>query len=251
MSHTMILTGASRGIGAAVAEIYLSKSQSNNLVAIARSESALNSLKEKYGDRVKTVAGDVSDEKVATEAVEKALEFGSIDSVVANAGVLDPVDTVAKADIAKWKQLFDINFFSVVGLITKALPHLKKSNGRFVAVSSGASTNSYYGWGAYGASKAAVNHLVQTLVAEDKEVNAISIAPGVVDTSMQEDIRNKFGANMTPESLKKFVDLHENKGLLPAEVPANLLVNLATKGWGSSLNGGYYRIGEDALKEFS
>lgn len=210
----------------------------------------MNDLKEKYGDRVKTVAGDITDEKVVLEAVEKALEFGSIDSVVANAGVLDPVDTVAKADVAKWKKLFDINFFSVVDLATKTLPHLKKSKGRFVAVLSGALTSSYYGWGAYGASKSALNHLIQTLVAEDKEVNAISIAPGVVDTNMQEDIREKFGANMTPESLQKFIDLHKNKGLLPAEVPASLLVNLAVKGWGLDLNGGYYRIGQDALKEF-
>ncbi|GBL48832.1 hypothetical protein ACI3LY_001026 [Candidozyma auris] len=246
----MILTGASRGIGGAAAEIYLSQSTSHNLVAIARSSESLNALKEKYGDRVKTVTGDISDERVASEAIEKALEFGSIDSVVANAGVLDPVNTVAKADVAKWRNLFDINFFSVVDLFQKALPHVKESNGRFVAVSSGASTKSYYAWGAYGASKAALNHLVQTMVAEDPQVNAISVAPGVVDTNMQEDIRTKFGANMTPESLQRFIDFHKNKELLPPEVPANLLVNLAVKGWGKNLNGGYHRIGEEALKEF-
>ncbi|QEL59904.1 hypothetical protein SBP28_001931 [Candidozyma auris] len=178
----MILTGASRGIGGAAAEIYLSQSTSHNLVAIARSSESLNALKEKYGDR--------------------------------------------------------------------ALPHVKESNGRFVAVSSGASTKSYYAWGAYGASKAALNHLVQTMVAEDPQVNAISVAPGVVDTNMQEDIRTKFGANMTPESLQRFIDFHKNKELLPPEVPANLLVNLAVKGWGKNLNGGYHRIGEEALKEF-
>lgn len=207
-------------------------------------------MKEKYGDRVKTVTGDISDERVASKAIEKALEFGSIDSVVANAGVLDPVNTVAKADVAKWRNLFDINFFSVVDLFQKALPHVKESNGRFVAVLSGALTKSYYAWGAYGASKAALNHLVQTMVAEDPQVNAISVAPGVVDTNMQEDIRTKFGANMTPESLQRFIDFHKNKELLPPEVPANLLVNLAVKGWGKNLNGGYHRIGEEALKEF-
>lgn len=220
------------------------------MVAIARSKGSLEALKKKYQDRVKIVTGDVSDESVSEQAIAKALEFGAIDSVVANAGVLDPVDPITKADVAKWKTLFDINFFSVVTLVSKALPHLKKSNGRFVAVLSGALTKSYYGWGAYGASKAALNHFVQSVVAEDSQINAISIAPGVVDTSMQEDIRNKFGQNMTPESLQRFKDLHENKGLLAAEVPANLLVNLALKGWGSSLNGGYYRIGEDALREF-
>lgn len=221
------------------------------MVAIARTPDFLHTLVEKFGaDRVVAVVGDVADTETAQKAVNLAISnFGSVDSIVANAGVLDPVDAIAKADVAKWKALFDVNFFSVVELVQIALPHLKKSHGNFVAVLSGASTKPYYGWAAYGASKAALNHFVQSISAENDDVSAISVAPGVVDTSMQKDIREKFGAHMTPESLERFVDLHKNKGLLPVEVPALLYVNLAVKGWPKEMNGGYFRLGEEALRE--
>lgn len=198
------------------------------------------------------VVGDVTDAAVSAKAVNVAVEkFGGVDSVVANAGVLDPVDAVAKADTEKWRTLFDINLFSVVELVKQALSHLKKSNGRVVAVSSGASTKPYYGWAAYGASKAALNHYIELVAAENEDVQAISVAPGVVATEMQKDIREKFGVNMTPESLQRFLDLHESGQLLPPEVPAQVYVNLAVRGWPKDLNGHYYRVGEDALKEYA
>lgn len=203
-----------------------------------------------YGDRVKTVSGDVSDPAVVKEAIEKALEFGSLDSVVANAGVLDPVAPIADADVEKWKNLFNINFFSVVELIKQALPHLKKSGGKIVAVSSGALTHSYDAWGAYGSSKAALNHLIQSVAAENPGIHAISVAPGVVDTSMQVDIREKFSANMNDEMLKKFADFKKNNQLLPPEAPAALMVNLATREWASDLNGKYVRIGDKSVEQY-
>lgn len=239
------------GIGASIAHIFLSASKEHNLVAIARTKLALDELVAKYGNQVSIVVGDVSDPSVSAKAVEVALaKYGGVDSVVANAGVLDPVDAVAKANVDKWRTLFDINFFSVVDLIKQALPQLKKSHGRFVAVSSGASTKPYYGWGAYGASKAAINHLVELVASENPEVLAISVAPGVVATSMQEDIREKFGANMTPESHQRFTDLHREGKLLPPEVPATVYVNLAVRGWLKELNGHYYRVGEEALGDY-
>lgn len=221
-------------------------------MAVARSRLALDELKAKYGERVAIVVGDVADASVAAEAVSTAVQtFGGIDSVVANAGVLDPVNPVAKANVEKWKMLFDINFFSVVELVKQALPHLKKTHGKVVAVSSGASTKPYYGWGAYGASKAALNHFVQLLAAENSDISAISVAPGVVATEMQKDIREKFGGNMTPESLQRFVDLHEKGELLPPEVPAHVYVNLALRGWPELLNGQYHRVGASSMEEYA
>jgi len=229
----------------------LSASSQHKLVAIARTKLALDDLVAKYGDQVSIVVGDVSDSAVSAKAVQVALEkYGSVDSLVANAGVLDPVDAVAKANVDKWKTLFDINFFSVVELVRQALPLLKKSNGRVVAVSSGASTKPYYGWAAYGASKAALNHFMELIASENSEVLAISVAPGVVATDMQKDIREKFGSNMTPESLQRFLDLHQEGKLLAPEVPATVYVNLAVRGWSKELNGHYYRVGEEALAEF-
>lgn len=197
------------------------------------------------------MVGDVADAQISAQAVESAVSaFGSVDSVVANAGVLDPVDSVAKADIGKWKQLFDINFFSVVGLVAAALPHLEKSHGRVVAVSSGASDKAYNAWGAYGSSKAALNHLMMLVAQENPGVSAISVAPGVVATEMQKDIREKFGANMTPESLQRFIDLHSNDQLLAPDVPATIYTNLAVRGWGKEINGKYFRVGDEVLAPY-
>lgn len=198
------------------------------------------------------MVGDVADSATSAEAIAVALQkYGQINSLVANAGVLDPVDSVAKADVAKWKVLFDINLFAVVELVSQALPHLKKTNGKIIGVSSGALTKPYYGWSAYGASKAALNHFIELVSSENPEISAISVAPGVVATAMQKDIREKFGANMTPESLQRFVDLHEKGQLSPPEVPAQVYVNLAVRGWSKDLNGHYFRVGEEALASYA
>lgn len=240
------------GIGASIARIFLGQSPDHNLVAIARTADALHSLKAEFGDRVAVLAMDIAQPETAAKAVEVAVEkFGAIDSIVANAGVLDPVNPVEKADVAKWKALFDVNLFAVVDLVQHALPHLKTSRGKIVAVLSGAATKPYYGWAAYGASKAALNHVVGSIALENADVSAISVAPGVVATEMQKDIRDKFGKNMTPESLQRFVDLHENGQLLHPDVPATVYVNLAVKGWPSSMDGQYYRVGEDALGDYA
>lgn len=220
-------------------------------MAVARSKEPLEDLAKKFHGRVAIVVGDVADEEISSRAVDAAVSnFGSIDSVIANAGVLDPVDTVAKAKVSKWKRLFDINFFSVVGLVAAALPYLEKSHGKVVVVSSGASDKAYNAWGAYGSSKAALNHLVMLVAQENPGISAISVAPGVVATEMQKDIREKFGANMTPESLQRFLDLHSNDQLLPPEVPATVYANLAVRGWPQEINGKYFRVGDEVLAAY-
>lgn len=121
------------------------KNKETNIVAVARSEEPLRNLKIKYGeDRVATVVGNLSDAHVSKEIIDTAVkQFGRIDSIIANAGVLQPVAQIKDADIDEWKTLFDVNFFSIVSLVSQALPHLRKSKGNIVLVSSGASTKSY------------------------------------------------------------------------------------------------------------
>lgn len=249
---TTILTGASKGIGKAIAEIYLDASPNNNLVAVARDQQALEALKEKYGKRVAIVAGDVSKASTSTKAVETAInEFGRLDSIIANAGVLLPVNEhVEKVDIDEWRNLFEINYFAIVSLVQAAIPHLRKSKGKVVVVSLGALTKAYSGWFAYGSSKAAINLFVQYLDESEEDVQAISVAPGVVDTGMQTSIREEFGSSMSAEGLKRFQDLMKNKQLLSPEIPALVFVNLALKGWPSELNGKYVRYNDEQLANY-
>ena len=222
------------------------------VVAIARSQEALQSLKDKYGpDSFDFVAGDVTDENTAQKAIDVALtQFGQIDSIVANAGVLNPVGAINSTSIEDWKKLYDINLFSIVQLIQLSLSELKRTRGKVVAVSSGAATKPYSGWYAYGSSKAALNHLILSLAAEEPSIQAISIAPGVVDTEMQQDIREKFGTSMSKEGLQRFIDLHENKQLAPPEEPGRVLANLALKGWSDELNGQFLRYNDPKLESY-
>ncbi|EMG46935.1 hypothetical protein G210_2797 [Candida maltosa Xu316] len=250
MSHVTIVTGASR-IGQAIVEILL-KFPNTKVVAVARSEKLLQALQERYGsERVQYVAGDISDPATSQKAVQTAIgQFGKLDAVIANAGVLDPIGPIETTSIDKFKQLYDINFFSVVELVKQSLPYLKKTNGRIIGVSSIAAFTAFSGWYAYGSSKAALNHFMFSLAAEEKEIQAIAVAPGVVDTGMQTDIRSTHGKNMDPENFKQFVDLHESNQLVPPEAPATVYANLALKGWSDELNGKYLDFDDTILKDY-
>ena len=87
--------------------------------------------------------------------------------------------------------------------------------------------NAYSTWGAYGASKAVLNHLAMTLATEESDVTTVSIRPGVVDTDMQVSIRDVHHANMDAKDAAKFKELKETGGLLKPEQPGNVMARLA------------------------
>lgn len=93
--------------------------------------------------------------------------------------------------------------------------------------SSGAATGAYTTWGAYGATKAVLNHVAATLSVEEPDVTSISIRPGTVDTEMQRDIREKHSASMDRKDVEKFGNLHKTGSLLKPEQPGNVIARLA------------------------
>jgi NAD(P)-dependent dehydrogenase (short-subunit alcohol dehydrogenase family) len=242
-----------QGIGKAVVDRILSTNSDAKVIVVARSEEKLNELVSVYGeDRVGVIVGDVTDPQTATNAVNLAIEkFDQINSVILNAGVLDPVGKIDQVDVDSWRKHFDVNFFSLVDLIQKSIGYLRKTNGSVIAVSSGASTSHYSGWYAYGCSKASVNHLIKALATEEDQISAISVAPGVVNTEMQQDIRDVFSKNMSPDVAKRFFDLHKNNELLPPLVPATVYANLALRGFSKELNGSYLRWNDELLASYT
>ncbi|SCU95682.1 LAMI_0F03290g1_1 [Lachancea mirantina] len=253
MVTVVLVTGVSRGIGSAIVDLIFKYEADAVVLGVARSESALQDLKTRFGKKFEYLAADVTDSQRTKRFVEEMVaKHGSLDGIIANAGVLDPVQDVNGLNSEDWKRLFDVNFFSVVSLVSTTIPFLKKSHlGNIVFVSSGASVKPYYAWGAYGSSKAALNHFAQTINAEEPAVNVISVAPGVVDTSMQDDIRNTFGPrSMTPEALKRFADLKAHGQLLKPQVPAAVYALLVLKGIPHQLKGKYVRYNDDALKDY-
>lgn len=107
------------------------------------------------------------------------------------------------------------------------MPALRESQGRIIFTSSGAAVGAYTGWGAYGASKAVLNHLALTLTAEEPNVTAVSIRPGVVDTEMQREIREVHNTAMDEKDAEKFAGLKSGDKLLKPELPGHVIAKLA------------------------
>ncbi|KAF2144862.1 uncharacterized protein K452DRAFT_265283 [Aplosporella prunicola CBS 121167] len=221
----IVLTGASRGIGLSMAQFLLQKQC--RLVVVARSKEPLDRLRADYPDQVQVLSGDLSDFSIGARATALAIDtWGRVDGLLINHGVLEPVKQVRDANADDWRKAFDINLFSAVALVQAALPALRASKGNVVLVSSGAAVTSYTGWGAYGATKAALNHFAQTLAVEEPDITTLSIRPGVVDTSMQDNIRGVHLEHMSKSDAEKFVGLKQNGGLLKPEQPGNVMARL-------------------------
>ncbi len=224
-SKVIILTGASRGVGLAVAHYLLR--ESHKLVVVARTEKALRELEKQYNDQVEVVVGDLADLSLGQKAVDAATDrWQRLDGLIVNHGVLDPVKRLADSSAEEWRTAYDVNFFSAVSMAKAALEPLRNSKGRMVFTSSGAATNAYVTWGAYGSAKAAMNHLAMTIANEEKDITAISVRPGVVDTDMQRDIREKHNNAMTATDAKKFAELKSSGSLLRPEQPGNVMARL-------------------------
>lgn len=111
-----------------------------------------------------------------------------------------------------------------------ALPSLRTHNGTIIFISSGAAVTSYASWGAYGASKAALNHLAMTISSEEPNVTAISIRPGVIDTQMQQELRDTYASHMQEKDAAKFLSLHKEGKLLSPEKPGSVIAKLVLNG---------------------
>ncbi len=181
------VSGASRGIGAGIARRFAARGV--KLVLCSRSAPALPE-----GDDVLARSVDVRDAPALEGLVHEAeARFGHIDLWINNAGVLDPIEKLRDVEADAFRTHLDINVTGVF-LGTRAyVQHLHRSGkpGVLINVSSGASTKAYEGWSAYCASKAAVDHLTRVVALEESGngLRAHSIAPGVVDTDMQTQIR--------------------------------------------------------------
>lgn len=93
-------------------------------------------------------------------------------------------------------------------------------------ISSGAAVTGYLGWATYGSSKAAVNHLALTLAREETGITTLAIRPGVCDTGMQDDVRNKY-LDVMGDDAQQFLRVHKEGKLLRPEQPGTVIVRLA------------------------
>lgn len=228
-TETVLVTGSSRGLGAATARIVAQLGA--NTVLMARSADDLTEVAQEInasGGRALTVVGDVSRPADCHRAIAETVEeFGQMDALVNNAGILAPIDSIADSDPAAWERNWAINVLGPVMLTQAALPHLRQREGRVISVSSGAAVSAIPGWAAFCAAKAAVNHLTRVLAEEEPSITAIAFRPGLVDTAMQATIRREGASGMPEEVYARFVRLFQEDQLLPPEVPGCALAVLA------------------------
>jgi NAD(P)-dependent dehydrogenase (short-subunit alcohol dehydrogenase family) len=227
---SVIITGASRGLGRAAALILARAGVA--LTLNARSAPALVQLQQKISDaggRAVILPGDISDVDVAGRVVAAAVSaFGGLDALVNNAAALKPVARIADSDPTLWLRHLQVNVWAPFLLTQAALPHLRRApHGRVINVSSGASVRAVPGWSAYCTSKAAINMFTAVLAAEEPEITALALRPGVINTSMQQTLREQGAEAMSPETYQRYVQLHRVGGLLPPEKPGRALATLA------------------------
>ncbi len=182
---TALVTGASRGIGAAAARQFAA--QGAKVVLVARSSAEIEAIASEIGGVA--VAGDVADAALMRGAVGKAVsEFGGLDYLLNNAGILGPIRHLETLDPADFAQVMAININGVFNGIHAAMPEMRKRGGGvIVTVSSGAAHAPMEGWGQYCVSKAAINMLTRAVHKENagSGIRAIGLSPGTVATEMQ------------------------------------------------------------------
>ena len=189
-NRVAVVTGASRGLGAVIARVLAGRGY--DLVVGAREAGPLNdiaaSLRES-GGRVVTVAGDVADAAVRARLVDEARALGGLHLLVNNASELGGIGPLSDVDLGRLERVLRVNVLAPVALIELALPLLAESRGLIVNVSSDAAQGAYPSWGAYGASKAALDLLTRTLAGElrDRGVSAVSVDPGDMRTRMHQE----------------------------------------------------------------
>lgn len=191
VGKVVFISGASRGIGAGLAEYYAELGM--KLILCSRSEPVLAN-----GEGVISRPIDVRDEEgIESLVVEAEGRFGAIDLWINNAGVLEPVRPIRDVSTAAFREHLEINLIGVFIGMRAYIAHRRRisesstSGGTLINVSSGAAWSAYQGWGAYCAGKAAVERLTEVVAEEEADtgMRVYAVAPGVVDTPMQDLVR--------------------------------------------------------------
>lgn len=186
--HTALITGASRGLGLALARELARRNW--NLIIDAREDKALEAARVELTDltNVTALAGDVTDKAHRRALTIAANAIGGLDALINNASFLGPSPQPGLVDypLDVLEQVYRTNVIAPLALI-QALRSTFKPDVRIVNVTSDAGIEPYAGWGGYGSSKAALDQLSHILAAEHPEWRVYWVDPGDMQTQMQQE----------------------------------------------------------------
>ena len=223
--QVVIVTGASRGIGAAAAEALAAAGAAVMLTArdgklAAEVAAAIVAA----GGNSASMACDVADYAAFEGLVAATTQrFGRPDILINNAGVIEPIATIAQSDPAAWAKNIQINLVGAYNAVRAVLPGmLAAGGGTIVNVSSGAALRPLEGWSAYCAGKAGMAMLTQAIKLEEgaSGIRVFGFQPGTTDTDMQVLIRAS-GMNVISQIPRA--------NLTPVAHPARAIVYLCTR----------------------
>lgn len=177
---TALVTGATRGLGAAIAR---SLGSDHHVLVGGRSVDDAATVAKELPDAQPWVV-DLTDPAGVAAALT---DVDRLDVLVHNAGVVE-LGPVARLDTAAWRKTFEVNVIAVAELTRLALPALRRAGGHVVIVNSRAGLFAHPNWSSYAASKFALRGFADALRAEEPEIRVTSIFPGRIDTDMQREV---------------------------------------------------------------
>ena len=227
MKGPYLVTGASKGLGRAIA-LEIAKA-GFPVIAIARQSDELNSIRDdlqSYSSNSIAIACDIASKSDVEATVDQIMsEFTHLSGIVHNAGIISPIANMLEVTTADWEKLIHVNLIGVQNL-TRSLESIigGDSHTRITTISSGAAKRSLHGWSAYCVSKAGLDMWTNCMAQEGdgQNISAVAIAPGIVDTGMQIEIRN--ADELSFPMLPNFIEYHHNGELTnPSDVSKKLL----------------------------
>lgn len=236
----IIVTGASRGIGAAAAAALASAGAS--VVLTARDGRLTEQIAQSIGDLASARTCDVSDyPALAALVAETNARFGRLDALINNAGVIEPIAAIADSDPASWARNIQINLTGAYHAIRAVLPGmLAAGGGTIVNLSSGAAIRPQEGWSAYCTAKAGLHMLTRAVALKTagKGIRVFGFQPGTTDTDMHVLIR---ASGINP------VSQIPRQNLTPVAHPAAAIVYLCTPA-ADDLNGQEFSLRDDPFR---
>lgn len=186
---TALITGASRGIGSAIATAL---APTHTLLLAGRPSERLDAIAERLG--ATTFPIELADDSTIEASCEVVDE---LDVLVHNAGLSIP-GHVADSHVDEWRATFAVNVFGAVALTLALLPALRQARGQVIFINSGAGRNVSPGMASYSASKFALRAFADSLRADEPDLRVTTIFPGRTDTDMQRELVEFEGGNYDP-----------------------------------------------------
>jgi NAD(P)-dependent dehydrogenase (short-subunit alcohol dehydrogenase family) len=244
------VAGAGRGIGRAIAVAFARAGA--DLVLVARTAAELDDARracEHAGGAAETLVVDVLDWEQVERAVAAA---GRIDVLVNSAGIYGPIGPAVEADPADWRRGVEVNLFGAFHLCRAVLPQMvERRSGKILLLGGGGATQPLPAFSSYAAAKAGVARLADTIAAEveNSNVQVNVIAPGLVDTRLQDDVL-AAGERSGPLLEKVREARQSGSGAVAPELAAELAVFLASDASGA-LTGKVVSAPHDPWREWT